>query len=47
MSVEGEQNLTPQTEEGITEVKWIPADKIKEKVLENTYASVRGILSGS
>ena len=43
MSIEGEQHLIPQTEEGITEVKWIAEDKIKAEVLANTYASIRGI----
>lgn len=45
MNVEGPQVLAPQTEEGITEVKWIAEDKIKEVVLGNTYASIRGIFS--
>ena len=45
MSIGGEQNLIPQTEEGITEVKWISSDKIKSEVLGNTYASIRGIFT--
>jgi 8-oxo-dGTP pyrophosphatase MutT (NUDIX family) len=44
MSIEGEQDLVPQTEEGITEVKWIPADKIESEVLGNTYSSIRKVL---
>ena len=45
MSIEGEQDLVPQTEEGITAVKWIPENKIKAEVLGNTYASIRGIFN--
>lgn len=39
-----EQQLKPQTEEDITEVKWIPTSKIKEP-MKNTYSSIKEILS--
>lgn len=38
------QQLVPQTEENITEVKWIPTKNIKEPVA-NTYPSIKDILS--
>ena len=37
------QTVTPQTEEDITEIKWVKAKDIKEP-LENTYPSVKDIL---
>ncbi|HTL82316.1 MAG TPA: NUDIX domain-containing protein [Bacteroidia bacterium] len=39
-----ESLLMPQTEEGITEVKWMTKEEVK-KAMENTYASIREILS--
>lgn len=40
----GEENLTPQTEEDITDVRWIPAARIAEP-MKNTYESIREILT--
>lgn len=37
------QNITPQTEENITEVKWITTKDIKQPVA-NTYPSIKDIL---
>jgi ADP-ribose pyrophosphatase YjhB (NUDIX family) len=37
--------LVPQTEEGITEVKWIAADNFKF-VLDNTYDSIKEVITG-
>jgi len=36
--------LTPQTEENITDVKWMTLHDIKSEVLKNTYASIAGFL---
>jgi ADP-ribose pyrophosphatase YjhB (NUDIX family) len=38
------QNMIPQTIEGITEVKWIPTQNIKEPIA-NTYGNIKEILS--
>ncbi len=43
MTVFGSQNLIPQTEEDITEVKWISVNNLDE-VLDNTYNSIKEIL---
>jgi len=40
----GEQNTSPQKEEGITEVKWIHTKNIKEPVAA-TYPSIKDILN--
>ena len=42
MSYSGTERLIPQTEEGITEVKWIEPNDLAE-VLENTYESIRDV----
>ena len=39
----GKQHLHAQTEEDITEVKWIPTQKIKEP-MEETYETIRDIM---
>jgi ADP-ribose pyrophosphatase YjhB (NUDIX family) len=39
MRARGEQALTPQTEEDITEIKWVSGDEL-EKCLENSYDNV-------
>jgi len=39
MRARGDQLLTPQTEEDITEIKWVAGDSL-EKCLENSYANV-------
>jgi len=36
--------LTPQEEEGITEVRWMSMTEIKNTVLKNTYPSVRDLI---
>lgn len=43
MSSTDDKKLTPQLEEGITEVKWVKEAELKKVVLKNTFASVRGI----
>jgi 8-oxo-dGTP pyrophosphatase MutT (NUDIX family) len=40
MRAQSGQKLVPQTEEEITQVKWIPAEELP-KVLESTYPSLR------
>ena len=45
MNIEEDQKLVPQTEEGITEIKWVPENRIEREVLVNTYASIKGIFS--
>lgn len=40
----GNEALTPQTEEDITDVRWIPVARITEP-LKNTYGSIRDILT--
>lgn len=44
MTCPAKQELTPQTEEHITEVKWVKTMDIKEP-MKNTYPSVKDILS--
>ena len=44
LSAKGNQDLNPQTEEDITEVKWISTRDIK-KPMSNTYATIRDILT--
>lgn len=36
--------LTPQTEEGITDVEWLSNNDIQEKALKNTYSSIATLL---
>jgi ADP-ribose pyrophosphatase YjhB (NUDIX family) len=43
MACIGEQTLTPQTEEGITEVKWFREEEISN-ILSNTYSSIQEVL---
>ena len=40
---EGEGNLSPQTEEDITEVKWVDPEALPEK-LQNTYPSIVDVI---
>lgn len=40
MSSEFNEQLTPQIEEGITKVEWIPKENLK-KVLVNTFANIK------
>ncbi len=44
MTCSGEQVLTPQTEENITEIKWVKTKDIKEPMAD-TYPSIKDILS--
>ncbi|OFY98745.1 MAG: hypothetical protein A3K10_01610 [Bacteroidetes bacterium RIFCSPLOWO2_12_FULL_31_6] len=43
MTVNGNQKLVPQTEEDITDIKWIKPNGLK-KVLRNTYSSIEEVL---
>ena len=43
MNVSGEQNLAPQTDEGIAEIKWVTA-KESEKLFPNCFPSVIDVL---
>lgn len=42
-SCDTDQELQPQTEENITEVKWIPTKDIRQP-MQNTYATIKDIL---
>lgn len=44
MFTQSDKSLSPQTEEGITEVRWMKMDELGE-VLENTYASIAALLN--
>jgi len=44
MTCSSKQELVPQTEEHITEIKWVKTKDIKEPV-KNTYPSIKDILS--
>jgi len=43
MTCSSKQKLVPQTEENITEIKWVKTKDIKEPI-SNTYASIKDIL---
>ncbi len=43
MRARGEQSLTPQTEEDITEIKWVAGDEL-ETCLQNSYANVVDVI---
>ncbi len=43
MICEDESKLVPQTEEGITEVKWLSKNDLKQ-IFDNTYESIREVL---
>ena len=43
MSLHEQQNFTPQTEEGITEVRWIPHTDI-ERYAEKSFGNIRDII---
>ena len=40
-------NLVPQEEEGITKVEWLSDSQISDKVLKNTYDSIKELLSST
>jgi 8-oxo-dGTP pyrophosphatase MutT (NUDIX family) len=44
MFAEGDQHLTPQTEEDITEIKWVPITKL-QYYMNHTYPSVKDVLN--
>jgi ADP-ribose pyrophosphatase YjhB (NUDIX family) len=44
MQCDSKQNLVPQTEENITEIKWVKTKDLK-KALSNTYPSIKDVLS--
>jgi 8-oxo-dGTP pyrophosphatase MutT (NUDIX family) len=44
MSYTGDQALTPQLEEGITDVRWIKLSEVDE-ILKNTYPSIRYVFA--
>lgn len=44
MKVTGEQNLTPQTEEDITEIRWVPRSELN-KYREECFPAIRILLS--
>jgi 8-oxo-dGTP pyrophosphatase MutT (NUDIX family) len=44
MTCRSDQKLTPQTEEHITDIKWVKTLEIKEPV-KNTYPSIKNILA--
>jgi ADP-ribose pyrophosphatase YjhB (NUDIX family) len=44
MTCKGSQELKPQTEEDITDIKWVKTIDIKEPV-KNTYSTIKDILS--
>jgi 8-oxo-dGTP pyrophosphatase MutT (NUDIX family) len=39
--------LIPQLEENITAVEWLTSQQIKDRVIENTYASIKELLESS
>jgi hypothetical protein len=41
---QAEQLLVPQTEEGITDVKWISKDELP-KILSSTYGSIQAVVN--
>ncbi|QQS30810.1 MAG: NUDIX domain-containing protein [Sphingobacteriales bacterium] len=41
------ENLQPQTEEGITALKWVLPDELNGNYLNNTYGSIRDVLSAA
>ena len=43
MTLPEQQNFTPQTEEGISEVRWIPLHDI-ERYTENTYGNIKDVI---
>ncbi len=44
MNYEGNDTLIPQEEEGITEVKWVPKEKMEPQI-NNTYNSIIDVLN--
>lgn len=46
MSNDGQEELVPQTEEGITEIRWVAPDNLAS-YLENTYLTVREVFAAA
>ena len=46
MANDGAGELTPQIEEGITDIRWIAPDNIHFYV-ENTYATIREVFAAA
>lgn len=46
MRYDGQEKLSPQLEESITEVCWMSREEIERQFLPNTYASLRSMLEG-
>ena len=44
MHTDDHSELIPQTEENITEARWMTPDEIKEIVLNNTYPSIKELV---
>lgn len=44
MKYEGTEKPVPQTDEGITEVAWLDAEEIRNKVFPNTFNNIQNIL---
>ena len=44
LTYDKQENLIPQTEEGITEVRWFQKDEFSE-ILSNTYPSIKDVLA--
>ncbi len=45
LDYEGNEKLTPQLDEGISEVKWFTKKEIKEIIIMNTYPSIIDVIS--
>jgi 8-oxo-dGTP pyrophosphatase MutT (NUDIX family) len=46
MHVKGEEILTPQVEEGITEIRWVKKDDLKS-YMNNTFPAIAGLLKNA
>ena len=46
MSNDGQEELVPETEEGITEIRWVAPDNLAS-YLENTYLTVREVFAAA
>jgi 8-oxo-dGTP pyrophosphatase MutT (NUDIX family) len=46
MYVKGEEILTPQVEEGITEIRWVKKDDLKS-YMNNTFPAIAGLLKNA
>ena len=46
MENDGNEELRPQTEEGITDIRWIAADSLASYI-ENTYSTIRDVFAAA